>query len=196
MRSLSFVLTILATALVTNNVAADPSYNDLHELLKRQSATPEKLPYDTLPQTTCTQPQACSNIQQPLECRCSPLLTICKNTGGQFCWGSATLNQTQGCPSVPDSCGASLNGTSSCLCNSDTLLCVDNYRHYCYGSFEGSGAQASVSVKAFPSDGAAPSSAANTAAPSNNDESGATTTMKASLLGTAAVIGTIVSLSL
>ncbi|KAI7848055.1 hypothetical protein BDC45DRAFT_524468 [Circinella umbellata] len=191
MHHLTFVFALIAT-LAANNVATASSYNDLHELLKRQSTAAEKLPYDTLPQTTCTQPSACSNIQAPLECRCSPLLTICKNAGGQFCWGSATLNQTQ-CPSAPESCSSGLNGTSSCLCDNDTLLCVDNYRHYCYGSYEGSGSSASVSVKAFPSDGAAPSSSEPASSTPGANDSGASTTMKVSMLGTVAAIGTIVS---
>ncbi|KAI9488415.1 hypothetical protein BDB00DRAFT_877478 [Zychaea mexicana] len=199
MQRLTFVFALVAA--LTANVHASSSsssssaYDDLHQLFKRDA---EKLPYDTLPDTNCTQPTACSSISQPVsECRCSPLLTICRNDNGEFCWGSQTLNQDQGCPAAPDSCSsANLNGTSSCLCNSDTVLCVDNYRHYCYGSYEGSGAQASVSVQAFPSDGAAPSSAASDDASSNESNESSASSITASFLGTAAVVGTVVSLSL
>lgn len=115
---------------------ADETIEELHRLFKRE----DKLPYDSLPNDKCNVPSVCSNIQSPVNCRCTDMLTVCQNNNGQYCWGSQLLNQTTGCPAVPESCSAQFNGTANCLCNGNTVLCVDGYNHYCYGNYQGSSA--------------------------------------------------------
>lgn len=120
------------------------------------------LPYATLPSATCATPAACSNIATPVNCRCSDILTTCQNTGGQFCWGSKSLNSTS-CPTMPDSCSSASFGsrTATCLCNSQNILCVDNANNYCYGSVSGS------TVSVIPIPDAAPSAAASSSGASS-----------------------------
>ncbi|KAL1932071.1 hypothetical protein VTP01DRAFT_9127 [Rhizomucor pusillus] len=164
MRRLAITL-VFAILLVFSN--ASSVEEELHLLFKRDS----KLPYDTLPNANCTAPSACSNIAEPVNCRCSSLLTVCENNSGQYCWGSMTLNKTSGCPSVPESCSSQFNGTASCLCNDNTVLCVDGYNHYCYGTYSGGSASASVALTSLPASGGAASSqtAAATATASGQD---------------------------
>ncbi|CDH54881.1 hypothetical protein RO3G_14139 [Lichtheimia corymbifera JMRC:FSU:9682] len=149
-----FLFSILLCASFASAYTADETIEELHRLFKRE----DKLPYDSLPSDKCNAPTVCSNIQSPVNCRCSDMLTVCQNNNGQYCWGSQLLNQTTGCPAVPESCSAQFNGTANCLCNGDTVLCVDGYNHYCYGNYQGSSAapgssaasSASVSLGTIP----------------------------------------------
>ncbi|KAI8096666.1 uncharacterized protein BX664DRAFT_324566 [Halteromyces radiatus] len=134
---------------------ADPinELDAIHQLIKRE----DKLPFDTLPNANCTAPSACQNIAQPASCRCNGVLTVCQNNQGQFCWGSQSLNQNTGCPTVPSTCSSSFNGTASCLCNSQAVLCVDQHNHYCYGNVA---AGSSVSLAPIPTGSQTSSSSA------------------------------------
>ncbi|KAI7894417.1 uncharacterized protein EV154DRAFT_498677 [Mucor mucedo] len=155
---LSLVFTSLSALFYIASAASSSSLEKGgFSLVKRDHG----LPYATLPSDTCATPAACSNIATPVTCRCSDILTTCQNAGGQFCWGSKTLNSTS-CPTMPDSCASSSFGTrtASCLCNTQNILCVDNANNYCYGSVSGS----TVNVAAIPNAAPASSSAVSSSA--------------------------------
>ncbi|KAJ8654740.1 hypothetical protein O0I10_009631 [Lichtheimia ornata] len=170
-----FLFFILLCASFASAYTADETIEELHRLFKRE----DKLPYDSLPSDKCNVPTVCSNIQSPVNCRCSDMLTVCQNNNGQYCWGSQLLNQTTGCPAVPESCSAQFNGTANCLCNGDTVLCVDGYNHYCYGNYQGSSAapgssaasSASVSLDTIPTTVSSLSGSGGDANQSNNPSS-------------------------
>ncbi|KAI8889526.1 hypothetical protein K501DRAFT_282200 [Backusella circina FSU 941] len=163
---LSLLLTTFSTVLYT--VSADISFYS-NTLMKRDHG----LPYASLPSTTCATPTACSNIDQPVTCRCSNDLTTCQNSAGQYCWGSISMNSTS-CPSVPSTCSSAFSGTTpTCLCNSQTMLCVDNANNYCYATITNSGSSAVAAQTAIPY----ASSAASSAVASGSSTAGANPTM-------------------
>ncbi|SAL97673.1 hypothetical protein [Absidia glauca] len=109
------------------------------------------LPFDTLPKANCQVPTVCGQVKN-VQCRCDDTITVCMNESRQYCWGSQTLHQTSGCPSIPSACASTFNSTASCLCNSTNLLCIDQYSHVCYGAIQGG------SVSLLPLGGISPAS--------------------------------------
>lgn len=162
--SITSLLSVVLACVFSVTTALD---NNNHWLFKREY----QLPYSTLPNSNCTTPSVCSNINQPVTCRCSDLLTVCQNSNRQFCWGSQTLTQSSGCPSVPESCASEFNGTASCLCNSNTLLCVDAYDHYCYGHFQSGAASTSVSLSPLDPSGSNPAATSSSSAAASSSSS-------------------------
>ncbi|ORY99062.1 hypothetical protein BCR43DRAFT_488664 [Syncephalastrum racemosum] len=166
------MLRYLLLALVCFITVNAETFEELHQLFKRESG----LPYDTLPNTTCATPAVCSNIQQPVTCRCSGMLTVCQNTNKQYCWGSTTLTQNSSCPAVPSECSSQFNGTANCLCNSQNVICVDSSNHYCFGNV---GASSSVSLAQIPTSAILSASGdASNAASSNGSEQSAATSLQ------------------
>ncbi|KAI8384456.1 uncharacterized protein BYT42DRAFT_562588 [Radiomyces spectabilis] len=155
-----FLLSFFSVAILSV-VAASDAVEELHFLFKRD----KKLPFNELPNTNCGAVSSCSNIQGSFSCRCNDVLTVCQNDK-QFCWGSKTL-QSNECPSIPAPCSNQFNGTASCLCNSEHVLCVDSYNNYCFGNVAGTGPQASVSVGPIPVSGS-PSSPSSSPSPSTS----------------------------
>lgn len=190
MRHLTFVFASLLMMVVA--VTASVELEQMHRLFKRE----DKLPYDTLPNTNCHTPSVCSNINQPVSCRCDDIVTVCHNQNGQFCWGSQKLNQTTNCPSIPDSCSSQFNGTASCLCNGDTVLCVDGYNHYCYGTYSGDAATASVSLQPFPEQSSSATSSSDSSESSNSGESAAVSLKSMNTTFLAAIVGFLAFFSL
>lgn len=110
------------------------------------------LPFDTLPKANCQVPTVCGQVKN-VQCRCDDTITVCMNESHQYCWGSQTLHQTSGCPSIPSACASTFNSTASCLCNSTNLLCIDQYSHVCYGAVQGN------SISLLPLGGMSPPAA-------------------------------------
>ncbi|ORY98568.1 hypothetical protein BCR43DRAFT_487754 [Syncephalastrum racemosum] len=131
------------------------------------------LPYDTLPESACAVPSACSNIQSPAVCRCNSVVTVCHNDAGQFCWGSETLNATSNCPAIPEPCNSEFNSTQSCLCNDSAVLCVDSYDHYCYATAVTTGSSG-VSLAAIPTSAIASSSISSSSTSSSSSSTSGT----------------------
>src|SRR5690242_20345990 len=117
MYTLVFLLIILFSSSITASSPSTSDLEQLHQLFKRETG----LPFDTLPGTQCSIPTACNNISNGnstnLNCRCNNILNVCKNSSGQYCWGSVSLTQTTNCPSVPTSCSSSFQEQPTCLCN-------------------------------------------------------------------------------
>ncbi|ORZ26239.1 hypothetical protein BCR42DRAFT_401857 [Absidia repens] len=131
------------------------------------------LPFNTLPNNHCSVPAVCGQVNgAKIQCRCDETITVCYNDQHQYCWGSSTLHQTTGCPSMPNACSSRFNSTVSCLCNSSNVLCVDQYSHACYGSYR----QGTSNVTLLPLGGLPPppssaSSAVSSVIPSTSSVS-------------------------
>lgn len=133
------VFTLLSTTFALDEI------EQLHQLFKRENG----LPFQTLPSTQCSIPNNCNSLGNTtsLNCRCSDLLNVCQTPSRQYCWGSVTLNQTSNCPAVPSSCSSQFKETPTCLCNNNSVLCVDQHNNYCFATGQNA---ASLSLAPIP----------------------------------------------
>ncbi|KAI8070327.1 hypothetical protein BC940DRAFT_295830 [Gongronella butleri] len=145
-----------------------------------------KLPFDTLSGTSCGVPDVCKNLNVAVTCRCNDVVTVCQPQQGKgYCWGSSSLTQSTGCPSIPSSCSGSFNGTASCLCSSSGVLCVDGSRNYCYGTVS----NGAVTLTTLPTASSASASVSSSSAPSSQPStSSASTTIASSSAIVAAIL--------